>query len=1034
MASLLDQVKKNMQRLQQRVQPAVSAAYQQSFVNPPKQITSTVSNAYKGISTGLAEHQAKGKAMEDKRYARGDYISLTPIAHDAAARGMFPKPIQNFAEKPFQMPAATGLQKYNPFYYLNKPLIEGAVNIGRDTIFGDIKANREVMALNEKSSKGGKLSQSEIDFLREQDMKQTMNIAMTFGGGHAEGFEKAPAKFSSRLDKKVRFEISDRQAFVKNFNKIKEGAVTTLDNVLGHEGLFKQYPEVRNLTVSFEKLPEKVKGKFSQTSNHITINSNLSRGEIRSTLLHEAQHAVQKIEGFATGTSFAKAGNLKNYLSNPGEIEARAVQGREAMSPELRRQIDPYAATMAQNNIQLKDVGTKPINSIMESQSAEDPIQKIISALQGAKPIRGQQEAIYSKVRSQQAARVAAMGGKVPGEKGYFAQLGQLKGEMPKVSFEGIRNQIQQPDIDHLFNTVESNKLLSPFEKVTAKTGLAKLLGSEGGIVPTQGELQLLNEVFPKELTQAILEKRPLMEKLWSGTKDALNLPRSIMATADLSAPLRQGVFLVGRPKQWIPAFKDMFKYAFNENAYKGLVEDIQSRPTYPLMRANKLAITDMGSQLSSREEAFMSTLPEKIPIFGQISKGSNRAYSGFLNKLRADTFDDMLKSASESGLVKDNPKLVSDIANFVNTATGRGNLGMFEKHAELLNGTLFAPRLVASRMNLLNPTYYTSLDPFVRKEALKSLLSFAALGTTALGLAHLGGAEVGTNPTSSDFGKIKVGNTRYDIWGGFQQYAKLAAQLYTGEITSSTTGKTMTLGDGYNAMTRKDILLRFFESKESPVASFISSLVSGQDQMGEPLNIPSEVISRFIPLIAQDMYELYQDKGVSGIGMGLPGVLGVGSQTYGKTELVKGNNQLGEPTAQVRPVQDLPTTLANKMFGEKPIGSTTSFDAETYFNQLQKLPKEEAAAKFDEVSKANPELAKKMLKIYKDRQNGITIKVEQLKGKGVASGDRAVEIAKQFSKLKTKEEKAKLWEDYVRQGVITKDVSQQLAKLLSSQ
>ena len=146
---------------------------------------------------------------------------------------------------------------------------------------------------------------------------------------------------------------------------------------------------------------------------------------------------------------------------------------------------------------------------------------------------------------------------------------------------------------------------------------------------------------------------------------------------------------------------------------------------------------------MTSREEAFMSNLAEKIPGFGHLARGSDRAYTGFLNKLRADVFDDLVSKAKLTG--SDNPNMAKDIATFVNAATGRGSLpAALEKAAPALNGVFFSPRLMASRLTLLNPVYYLNpkTDPFVRKEALKSLMGFAAVGSTVLGLAQA--AEIG--------------------------------------------------------------------------------------------------------------------------------------------------------------------------------------------------------------------------------------------------------------------------------------------------
>jgi len=53
--------------------------------------------------------------------------------------------------------------------------------------------------------------------------------------------------------------------------------------------------------------------------------------------------------------------------------------------------------------------------------------------------------------------------------------------------------------------------------------------------------------------------------------------------------------------------------------------------------------------------------------------------------------------------------------------------------------------------------------QPRVRKAIIKDLTKVTAVGLSALGLAHLAGAEVGLDPRSPDFGKIKIGNIIYN-------------------------------------------------------------------------------------------------------------------------------------------------------------------------------------------------------------------------------------------------------------------------------
>lgn len=534
--------------------------------------------------------------------------------------------------------------------------------------------------------------------------------------------------------------------------------------------------------------------------------------------------------------------------------------------------------------------GETPQNQV----PVEDAVKVFQDALEKATNLRRQQEAIYSATRAKRFAEGFVARGE-GGVEGFIKSKSAMSGEMEKVTTDALKESLTQPAIKGLFDKLSQSKL-NQGEYLNAGEGLQNLLD---GKLPTESQIELLNKVFPSDVVDNLVNNRSLVKKVIDAAGEVLNVPRALVASFDMSAPFRQGVFLVGRPKQFFGAFKNMFKYAFSEKAYEGLLADIKARPTYSFMEASNLAITDMG-KLSGREEAFMSNLAEKIPGIGHIVKGSDRAYSGFLNKLRADVFDDLFRKANSLG-VEMNGKTVDDMSKFINSATGRGDIGKWGDAAPIINGLLFSPRLMKSRLDLLNPKFYVDLDPFVRKEALKSLFTFASAGLTVLGISKLAGADVEVDPRSADFGKVKVGNTRYDPWGGFQQYIKLATQLITGQLKSSSTGKVYTVGKGYKPITRLDLLYRFIEQKEAPVPSFVTGLLRGKNSIGEDFNIPTEIQNRFVPLVLQDLKDLYDEGGIESVGMEIPAFFGVGVQTY-SNETRKGVDPFGRPRVIEKP------------------------------------------------------------------------------------------------------------------------------------
>lgn len=370
------------------------------------------------------------------------------------------------------------------------------------------------------------------------------------------------------------------------------------------------------------------------------------------------------------------------------------------------------------------------------------------------------------------------------------------------------------------------------------------------------------------------------------GLSNVASLSKALSATGDLSAPFRQGIFMVSRPEFYksMGTMFNQFRHGFGKSdvAFDDLMNSLQSRPTSHLYEEAGLFLGDPRKHIGAREEQFASELAEKIPVFGRAAKASDRAFTGYLNRLRADVFDDIIARASERGSdIIENPEKLKALGRYINSATGRGDLGKIgNQAAPLLNGIFFSPRLAKARIDMMNPMTYVKLPAEVRREAMRDLFGFSAITSSVLGLAALSGADVETDPRSSNFGKARVGNTRYDVLGGFGQYATLAARLASGQ-SKKENDRIMELdGKGFN-LNRFDVALRFLTNKEAPMASLVTDMLRGKDAIGEPVKFPDAVIKRFIPLFAQDIYKGYEDEGLVGAAKVTPSFFGVGVQTY---------------------------------------------------------------------------------------------------------------------------------------------------------
>lgn len=367
----------------------------------------------------------------------------------------------------------------------------------------------------------------------------------------------------------------------------------------------------------------------------------------------------------------------------------------------------------------------------------------------------------------------------------------------------------------------------------------------------------------------------------------ALNVPRAVMSSMDLSAPMRQGIVFIGTKEYWSSFFK-MFSFLgpSGEANFQQVMTDISRRPTSDLMAQAGLSFSLLDGSLSRREEDFQSNLAEKIPGV----RISNRAYSGFLNKLRADMFDKYVEQLSKAGIEPDND-LLAGLGRFINSATGRAELpGPLQSMAPQLNAAFFSPRLIQSRVNMLNPNFYQKLPAPVRKEAIKSMIAMGTILSLTVGAVAAmfpDEVEVELDLRSSDFGKIKADNTRFDLGGGFLQYltfgARTAAWLAGQPAVKTSSGDVRELGaDGLTQQRYGKLAVTFFRNKLSPNASFVVDYTLEENAKGEPFELGTALSSRLIPMHFQSVMDAAQEYDpVTAVAVTSPGIFGIGVNTY---------------------------------------------------------------------------------------------------------------------------------------------------------
>lgn len=213
-----------------------------------------------------------------------------------------------------------------------------------------------------------KLAQAERMLGKDQDMGLIRQIT---------GWHQGP-------DTQWRFEIPDDRSRLMMPNATEPGyrsAQGPAGALFQHPDLYKAYPELQNIKMTSELDPSYAMGRGSWDPNTANLEiSTANPADARLIALHEMQHAVQDIEGFAPGSTRQAFEEIKKnhpdkyalaeqeegkpldpselYHRTAGEAEARNVEYRANMNLQQRYDNAPWRTQDVPYNQQL----VAPIN------------------------------------------------------------------------------------------------------------------------------------------------------------------------------------------------------------------------------------------------------------------------------------------------------------------------------------------------------------------------------------------------------------------------------------------------------------------------------------------------------------------------------------------------------------------------------------------------------------------------------------------------------------------------------------------------
>ena len=400
-------------------------------------------------------------------------------------------------------------------------------------------------------------------------------------------------------------------------------------------------------------------------------------------------------------------------------------------------------------------------------------------------------------------------------------------------------------------------------------------------ITPIKRERKPMSPELERKEIQLVQKRREIRQRAsdlapWTAGKVALEVAysaKAIAATADISFTMRQNLWMVfSHPIRSSKAFIPSIGAFFSEYSADRIQNSLLNSENTALYELSGLAIQDASStDAQQKSEVFRARVIERSKLpglkqFAVVMRASSRHAVTIGNLIRTSAFDQFIADNKNATMEE-----MRAMADYINVSTGLGNLNEFGAIGGTLQVVFFSPRFAVSRIQTpWKLAKYYKL-PRVRKQIARDMVGVVATGGMVLVLAALAGAEVvWDEPENPDWGKIRIGNTRIDIWGGFQQPARVIVRIATTPFRKEA--ETGPLG----------LLSRFAAFKVSPAFSISSELLTGETAVGEETTRLETLARSVQPLILRDVEEAWREEGLpAAIGVGALAAVGIGVGTY---------------------------------------------------------------------------------------------------------------------------------------------------------